>query len=143
MKNIIATIALMFVSLGVNAQTIFTVTADTFFNFKFCRGMTVSDAFNNYDYITLMGSVGKAVITVNEPARTITMEIEPDTFVLDIIGHPKGNKYAYIYEYYEGERLVRGQMYIAIGDNGGRFMIMECQDETDPNYQKATLTQIR
>jgi hypothetical protein len=143
MKNIISAIVFLFLVINANAQVVFSVKVDSFYNFKFKTGMRASDAFNNNDYIELMGNVGETVIIVNEPARTITMKFEGKTFVLDMIGHPNGNKSAYLYEYYEGEKLVQGQMSFVVGDKGGRYMIAECEDDTNPSYQKASMAKIK
>jgi hypothetical protein len=142
MKNIITAIAIMFISLGVNAQTAFRVKVDSFFNFKFDKNLSASDALNDNEFIKLPGHVGKTDIVVNEMSKTITMKFDGMTYTLNMIGHPNGNKDAYVYEYKDGDKMVRGQMSFVDSSTGERYVLAESQDE-NPNYQKAWIAKIK
>lgn len=143
MKNIISTIVFLFLVINAKAQVVFSVKVDSFFNFKFKDNLSASQALNDDDFIELQGRIGKTVIVVNEFSKTITMKFEGKTFVLDVIGHPNGNKSAYVYEFYEDDKIVRGQMSFVDGLEGGKYVIAECEDETNPVYQKAWVAKIK
>ena len=142
MKNIITAIAIMFISFGVNAQTVFRVKVDSFYNFKFDKNLSASEALNDNKFIELPGHVGKTDIIVNEMSETIIMKFDGMTYTLNMLGHPNGNKDAYIYEYKDGDKMVRGQMSFVYGSAGGRYVLAESQDE-NPNYTKACIAKIK
>lgn len=143
MKNIITTIAIMFISLGVNAQTAFRVKVDSFFNFKFENSLSASDALNNNDFIKLQGTVGKTDIIVNEMSKTIIMKFDGMTYTLNMLGHPNGNQDAYVYEYKDGDKMVRGQMSFVDSSTGERYVVSEGKDPENTNYQVAWVAKIK
>jgi hypothetical protein len=59
-----------------------------------------------------------------------------------MLGHPNGNKDAYVYEYKDGDKMVRGQMSFVDSSTGERYVLAESQDE-NPNYQKAWIAKIK
>ena len=140
MKNTI--FALMFISIGAKAQSNFTVTVDSFFNFKFEKSLSASVALNTKNFIELDGSVGKTIITVNEKNLTILMQFDSTLHTLHILGQSNGNNDAYIYEYKEVDKMIRGQMSFVYSSTGERYVLAESQDE-NPNYQKAWIAKIR
>jgi hypothetical protein len=141
MKIIFALIIVMF-SLQLNGQSHYSVVVDSFFNFKFDKSLSASDALNDNEFIKLPGHVGKTDIVVNEMSKTITMKFDGMTYTLNMIGHPNGNKDAYVYEYKDGDKMVRGQMSFVDSSTGERYVLAESQDE-NPNYQKAWIAKIK
>lgn len=133
----------MFISLGVNAQTAFRVKVDSFYNFKFDKSLSASEALNNKEFIELPGNVGKTDIVVNEMNKTITMRFEGMTYTLNMLGHPNGNKDAYVYEYKEGDKIVRCQMSFVDCSTGERYVISEGKDPENSNYQVAWIAKIK
>lgn len=143
MKNIITAIAIMFISFGVNAQTAFRVKVDSFFNFKFENSLSASDALNNNDFIKLQGTVGKTDIIVNEMSKTIIMKFDGMTYTLNMLGYPNGNRDAYVYEYKDGDKMVRGQMSFVYSSTGERYVVSEGKDPENQNYQIAWVAKIK
>jgi hypothetical protein len=143
MKNIITAIAIMFISLGVNAQTAFRVKVDSFFNFKFENSLSASEALNDNEFIKLQGTVGKTDIVVNEMSKIIIMKFDGMTYTLNMLGHPNGNQDAYIYEYKNGDKMVRGQMSFVESSTGERYVVSEGKDPENSNYQIAWVAKIK
>jgi hypothetical protein len=143
MKNIITAIAIMFISLGVNAQTAFRVKVDSFFHFKFENSLSASEALNGNEFIKLQGTVGKTDIIVNEMNKTIIMKFDGMTYILNMLGHPNGNKDAYVYEYKDGDKMIKGQMSFVYSSTGEKYLVSEGKDVENPNYQIAWVAKIK
>lgn len=133
----------MFLSLNVKAQTKFTVTVDSFFNFKFDKSLSASVALNSKKFIELDGHVGKTEITVNEEDLTIVIKFDTNSYTMKILGHPNGNKEAYIYEYKDQEKMIQCQMSFVDSDLGERFVLSEGPDPENPKYQIAWIARIK
>jgi hypothetical protein len=144
MKVAVLTMLCAMLNVKANAQVFFSVKVDSFFNFKFKATLSASDALNNNDFITLQGNVGETIIIVDEQDKSITMKFEDTIYVLDMLGHPNGNKSAYVYQYYEGNKLIVGQMSFVDGyTTGNKYVIAESEDPADKTYTKATIAKIK
>ena len=142
MKIIISLIIVMF-SLPLNGQSHYSVVVESFFNFKFDRKLSASDALHDKKFIKLQGHFGKTEIVVNEMSLTITMKFDTVSCTLNMLGHPNGNKDAFTYEYKDGDKMVRGQMSFVDGrTDGERYVLSESKDPEDPNYQIAWVAKI-
>lgn len=143
MKYILLFFSLYAFTTKLAAQKKFTVVVDSFYNFKFDRRLSASDALNNNEFVERPGSVGETQIMVNENNETITLKFEGQTHILKMLGNPNGNKDAYIYTYLENGEWIKGQMSFVSGDGGGQYIIAEAQDKKDPDYQIAWIAKIR
>jgi hypothetical protein len=141
MKIIFALIIVMF-SLQLNGQSHYSVVVDSFFNFKFDKSLSASESLNNKEFIELPGHVGKTDIVLNEISKTITMEFDTMSYTLNMLGHPNGNKDAYVYEYKDGDKMVRGQMSFVYSSTGEKYLVSEGKDIENPNYQIAWVAKI-
>lgn len=143
MRKLILSIVVLLSVVGLNAQTKFKVNVDSFYNFKFKDNISASEALNKNQLIELPGKVGFTEITVDEFSKTIKMRFEGKSYTLYMIGHPNGDKNAYMYQYNDGEKDVYGQMSFVEGDEGGRYVVAESEDDENPSYQKAWIAKIK
>ena len=142
MKIIFALIIVMF-SLQLNGQSHYSVVVDSFFNFKFDKSLSASESLNNKEFIELPGHVGKTDIVLNEISKTITMKFDTMSYTLNMLGHPNGNKDAYVYEYKDGDKMVKGQMSFVYSSTGEKYLVSEGKDLENPNYQIAWVAKIK
>jgi hypothetical protein len=129
-------------SLPLNGQSHYSVVVDSFFHFKFENSLSASEALNDNEFIKLQGTVGKTDIVVNEMSKIIIMKFDGMTYTLNMLGHPNGNQDAYIYEYKNGDKMVRGQMSFVESSTGERYVVSEGKDPENSNYQIAWVAKI-
>jgi len=65
------------------------------------------------------------------------------TYTLNMLGHPNGNKDAYVYEYKDGDKMVKGQMSFVYSSTGEKYLVSEGKDLENPNYQIAWVAKIK
>lgn len=143
MKKIILSLFLLLSFVKVYSQNIRVANLDSFFNFKFIKGISASDALNDNKIFETSGGYGVTTYIFNESVGKIFVLYDGMKYEMRIVGNTNGNKDSYIYEYDTEKGVERGQFSFVHGDNGENYLIGETTDNQNPNLQKAWIALIK